>query len=121
MRKRQLSSSASKHTAAGQAAFERIAGAADRVVQLTRDGNCKAALTAYGALERLYGEAFAHAQSGGHAQDPIGHALRAEAILLRSCVVSPPKLARGTTPPMRRRTLPMLPVVSLKGRKKARR
>jgi hypothetical protein len=122
MKRRGLSSSSSAHTAAGKAAYERIAAATDRVVQLTRSGDCKAALAAYGTLERLHGEAFAHAESGGRTPNPIGHSLRAEAVLIRACIVRPQKFARGTEPPAdkRRQTMPM-PAVELRGRQRRKR
>jgi hypothetical protein len=126
-RKRQkhgLSSWASKHTAAGREAYERSGLAADRVMRLVNNGDCKGAFVAYGALERAYGEAHAHASSGGRAPPaniPAAAMVvwRAEGLFIERCLVGHRKLARGSRPPYGsgRRTLPM-PTVSLKGRRR---
>ncbi len=99
-RRRGLGSPETVHTTNGRAAYRRLIDAAHSTIQLARDGDCQGAFAAYGQMERAYGEAFAHARSGGAVLSPVGDTLHAERALARHCLLrGRPKLARGSEPP----------------------
>jgi hypothetical protein len=99
-KRKSLGSSPAEHAAAGQAAYARIADAADRVRRLSKQGDCGRAFFAYGDLERAYGEAHAHAMSGGRVTNPVGEVMGAQAAFSRACVAGRhPRFARGSQSP----------------------